>query len=99
MLLHQYPEATGIVGGVGIYKKKTPYQLAVDKYLPSYYLRLLLRAAPNLNPVELHRLNYEERRMAIFLAFRARTSATEPPLLARLRFEKMDLVKHVISFL
>ena len=35
-----------------------PYQLAVDKKLPPYYLRLLLRAAPDLNPTELHRLNY-----------------------------------------
>ena len=99
MLLHLYPEAAGIEGGVGAANKKTPYQLAVNKNLPPYYLRLLLRAAPDLNPAELHRLNYAERRMAMFLAFGARARATEPPLLARLRFEKMDLVKHVISFL
>ena len=99
MLLRMYPEAAGIEGGVGVAYKKTPYQLAVDKNLPPYYLRLLLRGAPDLNPAELHRLNYAERRMAMFLAFGARASATEPPLLARLRFAKMDLVKHVISFL
>ena len=99
LLLRLHPEAAGIEGGVGVGYKKTPYQLAVDKNLPLYYLRLLLRAAPNLNPAELHRLNYAERRMAMFLAFRARTFATEPPFLARLRFAKMDLVKHVISFL
>ena len=89
------------VGGVEIVVvyRKTPYQMDVDKNLPPYYLRLLLRAAPDLNPAELHRLNYAERRMAMFLAFRARTYATEPPFLARLRFAKMDLVKHVISFL
>ena len=98
MLLSWYPEAAGIEGGVGA-AKKTPYQQAVGMGLPPYYLRLLLRAAPDLNPAELHRLNYEERRMAMFLAFRARTYATEPPFLARLRFAKMDLVKHVISFL
>ena len=96
MFLRWYPEAAGIEGGVGA---ETPYQLAVDNNLPPYYLRLLLRAAPDLNPAELHRLNYAERRMAMFLAFGARARATEPPLLARLRFEKMDLVKHVISFL
>ena len=99
MLLRSYPDAAGIEGGIGAGYKKTPYQLAVDNNLPPYYLRLLLRAAPNLNPAELHRLNYAERRMAMFLAFRARTSNIDPPLLARLRFAKMDLVKHVMSFL
>ena len=99
MLLRMYPEAAGIEGGVGVAYKKTPYQLGVGRNLPPYYLRLLLRAAPDLNPAELHRLNYAERRMAMFLAFGARARATEPPLLARLRFAKMDLVKHVISFL
>ena len=96
MLLHSYPEAAGIEG---VFYKKTPYQLAVDYDLPPYYLRLLLRAAPDLNPAELRQLNYDERRMAMFLAFRARTSNIDPPFLARLRFEKMDLVKHVMSFL
>ena len=99
MLLRLYPEAAGVLGGVGARCNKTPYQLAVDKALPPYYLRLLLRAAPNLNPAELHRLNYAEQRMGMFLAFRARTSNIDPPFLARLRFERMDLVKHVISFL
>ena len=98
VLLHLYPETAGIEGGVGV-DKKTPCQLAVDKNLPPYYLRLLLHAAPNLNPAELHRLNYAERRMAMFLAFRAVPSQPEPLLMARLRFAKKDLVKHVISFL
>ena len=99
MLLRSYPEAAGIEGGIGAGYKMTPYTLAVDENLPSYYLRLLLRAAPDLNPAELHRLNYAERRMAMFLAFKALTRNVEPLLLARLRFEKKDLVKHVISFL
>ena len=99
MLLGKYPEAAGIEGGVGARCKKTPSQLAVDKDLPLHYLRLLLRAAPDLNPAELHRLNYAERRMAMFLAFKALTRNIEPLLLARLRFEKKDLVMHVISFL
>ena len=96
MLLRSYPEAAGIEG---VFYKKTPYQLAVDENLPSHYLRLLLRAAPDLNPAELHRLNYAERRMAMFLAFRAVTSQPKPLLLVRLRFAKMDLAKHVMSFL
>ena len=99
MFLHSYPEAAGIEGGVGARRRKAPYQLAVDKNLPPYYLRMLLRAAPNLNPAELHRLNYAERRMAMFLAFKAQTKNIEPLLLTRLRFAKKDLVMHVMSFL
>ncbi len=97
-LLRLYPEAAGIEGGMGA-EKKTPYQLAVDRNLPEYYLRLLLRAAPTLDPVELHRLNFEQRRMAMFLAFRATAATMEAPLLARLRGESKDLVYRVVSFL
>ena len=99
LLLRWHPEAAGIEGGIGAAFKKTPYQLAVDDDLPPYYLRLLLRAAPDLNPAELHRLNYAERRMAMFLAFKAMPSQPEPLLLTRLRFAKKDLLRHVMSFL
>jgi hypothetical protein len=97
-LLRLYPEAAGVEGGVGADNNKTPYQLAVDKNLPDYYLRLLLRAAPT-NPAELHRLNYAERRMAMFLAFKAMFPTIKAPLLARLRGESRDLVQRVVSFL
>ena len=110
MFLRWYPEAAGIEGGIDREDeddnddnnnnyKKTPYQLAVDKNLSPYYLRLLLRAAPDLNPAELHRLNYAERRMAMFLAFKAVTLQKKPVVLKRLCFENKDLVKHVVSFL
>jgi hypothetical protein len=98
-LLRLYPEAAGIEGGVGATFKTTPYQLAVHFKLLDYYLRLLLRAAPTLNPAQLHRLNYAERRMAMFLAFRAESATMEAPLLARLRGENKDLVQRVVSFL
>ena len=98
LLLRWCPEAAGIEAGNGMYKK-TPYQQALNTKLATYYLRLLLRAAPALNPAELHRLNYSERRMAMFMAFRAITAQTKLLLLARLRFENKDLVKHVVSFL
>ena len=98
LMLRWYPEAVGIKAGHGK-QKKTPYQLAVARKLDPYYLHLLLRAAPDHNPVELHRLNYAERRMAMFMAFRAVTTQPKPLLLARLRFENKDLVKHVVSFL
>ena len=95
-LLRLYPEAAGIKGGPS---KKTPYRTAVLRKLPDYYRRLLLRAAPTLDPAELHRLNYEPRRMAMFLSFRAVTATVEAPLLVRLRGESMDLVQRVVSFL
>ena len=97
-LLRIHPEAAGIEGGVGA-NKKTAYHIAVDKVLPDYYLRLLLRAAPTLNPPELHRLNYEQRRMAMFLAFKAVTATVKAPLIVRLRGESKDLVRRVVSFL
>jgi len=99
LLLRLYPEAAGIKGGAGS-DKKTPYRLAVDKGLPTYYRRLLLRAVPNLNLAELRRLHWAERRLAIFIAFAAvPKQATAPPLLARLRATDKQLVKHVVSFL
>ena len=97
-MLRWYPEAAGIAAGGPAYLM-SPYQLAVENKLDPYFLRLLLRAVPDLNPAELHRLNYAERRMAMFLAFRAAASFTKPLLMARLRFENKDLVKHVVSFL
>jgi hypothetical protein len=92
--------AAGIEGGIGRAFKKTPYQLAVDHDLPTYFLRLLLRAAPDLDPAELRRLNWAERRTAMFVAFAAvAKQATAPPLLTRLRVTDKQLVKHVVSFL
>ena len=93
MMLRWYPEAAGIEGGSGA------YQLAVSRGAHPYYLRLLLRAAPDVNPVHLRELNYAERRMAMFLAFTARAKEVTPLLLARLRFENKDLLKRVVSFL
>jgi hypothetical protein len=98
-LLSLYPEAAAIEGGVGT-RKQTLYQLAVDRKLPDCYLRLLLRAAPTLDPAELHLLNYAERRMAMFLAFKATTARLKTPfLLTRFRDGSKDLIQRVVSFL
>ena len=96
LLLRLYPEAAGIEGGVGVHKK-TPYQLAIEEDLPSYYRRLLLRAAPDLDPAELRRLNWAERRTAMFVAYAA--VAKSRLLLVQLRVANKDLVKYVVSFL
>jgi hypothetical protein len=97
-LLQLHPEAAGIKGGGGANRKST-YRQAVDESYPSYYLRLLLRATPTLNPARLHRLNYKERRMTMFLAFKAISGTLQAPLLVRLRGESKDLVQRVVSFL
>jgi len=82
MLLRLCPEAANMAG----------YNL------PTYYRRLLYRAVPHLEPEERCRLIWEDRRMAMFLAFSA-FPGEKPPLLACLRYENKDLVKHVVSFL
>jgi ankyrin repeat protein len=66
-LLRHYPAAITIPAGPKD-KNKNVYELAVRCKLPAFVRRLLLRAAPELDPDELHRLNYAERRMALFLA-------------------------------
>ena len=96
ILLRLYPEAASVEAGRGGYKT-CAYGLAFHEKLPVYYLRLLLRAAPDLNPAELRRLNWAERRQAMFVAFRA--LSTTPSVLAQLRYENKDLVKHVVSYL
>jgi len=97
LLLRLYPEAAGTEGGTGAKAKKTPYQLAVNKGLPAYYRRLLLRAAPDLDPAELRKLNWAERRMAMYVAYA--TVAKSRLLLVKLRVANKDLVKHVVSYL
>ena len=99
LMLQWYPEAVSIEAGTGVEYRKSPYQLAVDKNLDTYYLRLLLRAAPHVNPAELHRLNYAERRMAMFLAFRAVFEASKPLIMSKLPSVNMDLLGHVVTFL
>ena len=76
---------------------KTPYQLATDRQFPPYYLRLLLNAdaVPSLQTTE---MNWAERRMAMFLAYKAVSKQVKPLLLKRLSKDK-NILKLVISFL
>ena len=96
MLLRHHPAAAGTEDRAGM----TPYDLAaMGRSNSPWLLRLLLRACPALDPDELHRLNYAERRMALFLSERAITATTKPTIFARLRFENKDIVKKIVSFL
>jgi ankyrin repeat protein len=64
-LLRHYPAAVTIPAGPGY---MNVYEMALYDRNRGFVRRLILRAAPELDPDELHRLNYAERRMALFLA-------------------------------
>jgi hypothetical protein len=63
------------------------------------YRRLILNAYPSADLDEYHRLNWEARRMAMFLSYRAVSRNPQPTIFSRLRFENKDLVRKVVSFL
>jgi ankyrin repeat protein len=95
LLIKLHPEAAGIRNDRG----SNPYDYALSQQRSSYMLRLLLRADPTINPNELHKINYAERRQAMFLAFRAIVSSSEVSIWRRLRMENENLLRHVVSFL
>lgn len=68
-----YPKASGIKDGQG----QTPYIHAVSHGMNRYVRRLLLRAVPSITSNKLHELNYNSRRMAMFLTFTAVAGSTE----------------------
>ena len=94
-LLRLYPEAANIKNGHG----ETPYDIAKKLHLEPYYLRLLLKTVPSQDENEYHRLNWEARRLGMFLAYRAITKIRKSTIFAELRFENKDLLRCVISFL
>lgn len=83
-----YPEAAGINDGTG----RTSYDHAILNEVSPYIQRLLLCADPNINPTELHRFNFEPRRMAV-------VANTYQIMYSRLRAEYKNLLRHHISFL
>jgi hypothetical protein len=95
LFLQLYPASAGVKDG----RLRSPYDLAVSTGLSVYFIRLLLNADPTIDPVRRHKLNYAARREGLFLAFRALCSSVEPTILAKLRHEKRDLLKRVISYL
>lgn len=89
------PEAAGIKDGNGF----SPYDFARALGVHPYIQRLLLRSDPTIDPIELHNLNYERRRMAMFVCFTAVVASTELKIFCRLRVEDKNLLRYVISFL
>jgi ankyrin repeat protein len=98
LLLRYYPEGAGKADHLG----DSPYDLAVKVGMSTLIQRLLLRADPTIDPTELRRLNYVERRMAMFLAYSAMPQNTSNSFVARLRRVKNkdeSLLRLIISFL
>jgi hypothetical protein len=97
-LLRGYPLAAGRGDSEGI----TPYQTAAMSGMPSLIRRLLLRADPTIDPAELRRLNYEERRMAMFLVYTAIPKDINDSFIVRLRRLKnkdQSLLRLIVAFL
>jgi ankyrin repeat protein len=95
LFLQLYPASAGVKDG----HSRSPYDLAVSKGLRVYFIRSLLNADPTIDPVRRHNLNYAARREGLFLAFRALCNSVEPTIWAKLRHEKRELLKRVISYL
>mmetsp|Transcript_9162 Transcript_9162/g.9024 ORF Transcript_9162/g.9024 Transcript_9162/m.9024 type:complete len:569 (+) Transcript_9162:2-1708(+) len=93
LLIRLYPEGTSVKN----IHDKYPYDYAIENKMNSYFIRILLRGNPNDHL--LHDLNYAERRLAMFLAFRAVSRNMIVTIWANLRFENKDLLKKIISFL
>jgi hypothetical protein len=74
----------------------------VESETPERLIRLLLHADPTIDPTELHKLNYEERRMAIFLVFSAIPLNYLNSFVVQLRRVKnkdLTLLRLIVSFL
>ena len=95
--LSSYPAAANIKD----IDEKTPYDIAVSRNLDDYFLRLLLRADQSINPQELYRLNYQERRMSLFISSGAAIfgSTNEDIIWRMLWIENKEVLKKVVSFL
>mmetsp|Transcript_4613 Transcript_4613/g.4739 ORF Transcript_4613/g.4739 Transcript_4613/m.4739 type:complete len:99 (+) Transcript_4613:23-319(+) len=97
LLIKKYPQAIRRVDSYGT----TPYSIAKFMNTPDWVRRLLLRGAPSLDPDELIRFNYMERRMAIFLFFVAVSKNGGRMLFTRIRKASLssNLIRRIVRFL
>lgn len=98
-LLARAPTSASQADGRG----STPYTLAAraSRKTPPmhpYFKRLLLRACPSVDRDEWRRLNYDERRLALWLGLKAESSDKTFCLWSRGRFPE-DLFRNIVSFL
>ena len=101
LFLRLYPASANIRNNNGT----TPYDLAVNQDRNTYFIRLLLRADPSISPQELHRLNYQERRMALFISSGVvifnpnKRKSVNAKIWKLLRTSNTEVLREVISFL
>jgi hypothetical protein len=95
LLLNLCPAAAGIKDN----NSQSPYDIAVSRNMSTYYIRLLLHADPSIDPVKRGKLNFTVRREGMFLAFRALSRNIEPSIWSKIRYEDIDLLKHIITYL
>ena len=97
LLLLIYPAAVDIPADNG----ETPYLMLVsNKNVNPLFLRLLLRSHPTLDRQRLYQLNYNERRMALFLTRKAvcKDYLTKN-IWKELWYANKEILKLVVSFL
>lgn len=75
----------------------SPYDLSVSLDLHPYIQRLLLRTDPTLNPHDLRKFNYDQRRSALLLFFKEIGSNRELNSWSLLLSD--DLLRHIVLFL
>jgi ankyrin repeat protein len=92
-LLKHYPEAVNIEDASG------ETSLSLCPQFNKVFRRLLLRQQPSLYVDEFRALNYENRRMAMFLAFVAINADGFPNIFLKLRAFNGDALRVVMSFL
>ena len=97
LLLRLYPAAANIKDEMGL----TPYDMTNSCNLDSYFQRLLLRADMSIKPQQLFRLNYDERRMALFISSgKAIFESTSKYNIWRILWlENKDMLNEVVSYL
>ena len=101
-LLKVYPEAASIPCDDDEdedYSRRTPYEVCAKCH--THARRLLLRAAPALDPEALRELNYSARRMALFLFYLGSREDREESLFTKLSMSPkgQGLVRRIVSFL
>ena len=94
-LLQKYPAAASTTDIIG----RNPYSLCHVNH--THARRLLLRAAPALDPEALHELNYSARRTALSLFYLGSREDGEDTLFSKLSLSPkgQSLVRRVVSFL
>jgi hypothetical protein len=95
LLVQLYPESVAVKNLV----EKSPYDICVQNNHDLSIQRILLRAYPQVDYQRYCDLNYEARRMALFLSLMAFSFDRRPNIFRQLFCSNQDLLAHVCSFL